>query len=574
MSEETKVTKVYGIDLGTTYSAIACINEDGKPEIIKNMEGDSTTPSVVLFEPGSDPAKPNFTVGKAAKSAGATMANNVVAFIKRLMGKETWVEIEGLKLNPQKVSSYILRKLVEDAKLAGEEVKDVVITCPAYFDDAKRRATREAGEIAGLNVLQIVDEPVAAAMHYGLNKVEGNRTAIVYDLGGGTFDVTVVKISKEDGVKVEVLCSDGNHELGGKNWDDRIVELLAQKFSDATGVDKAEMLSDPDTRFDLQTAAEIVKFGLTSRPKVPQKITYGGNSERIEITREEFENATRDLLEDTATKTEAMFEMAKERGVDHINDFLLVGGSTRMPQVQALVNERFASRVDGTPKPFEQDEAVAKGAAMFAHVKAVQTYLDNAQHDIIDAEVKGRGGVVSPDELNEIKESAKKQAIEQASGEFSMPVKDVEIAGATITWTVASRSYGVRLLDKQRQPVVYNMIKKQDPMPATSEREFPVSDSNAMKLPIDVYANNIVDTVAQIAQSEQIGHAEMLLPPNTPKGAMIRVSFSLSPDGVLEISAADVATGTKVEARIEKEYGMSQEEIEQARVENASLEMV
>ena len=195
MSEEALVSKVYGIDLGTTYSAISYINEDGKPEIIKNIEGDATTPSVVLFDAGESPDKPSIVVGKVAKSTGSASPDNVIAFVKQEMGTDWKREILGKEWTPETVSSCILKKLKDDAHAHDFDVKDVVITCPAYFGDAQRKATKAAGEMVGLNVLGIIDEPVAAAMHYGLNKVDGNRTAIVYDLGGGTFDVTVINVS-------------------------------------------------------------------------------------------------------------------------------------------------------------------------------------------------------------------------------------------------------------------------------------------------------------------------------------------------------------------------------------------
>ena len=219
---------IYGIDLGTTNSAIAYINDDGKPEIIPNSDGERITPSVVFFEEPSEEGKVgNIVVGKIAKEAAKTDASRVISFVKQEMGTGWTKEIDGITLNPEKVSSYILTRLVKDAKYMGFDVKDVIITCPAYFGYAERKATIAAGKIAGLNVLQLLDEPVAAAMHYGLNKSEGDRTAIVYDLGGGTFDVTVVAI--KDG-EVKVVCTDGNHRLGGKNWDERPMSLMTCRF--------------------------------------------------------------------------------------------------------------------------------------------------------------------------------------------------------------------------------------------------------------------------------------------------------------------------------------------------------
>ena len=558
MSEET-ISKVYGIDLGTTYSAISCINEDGKPEIIKNMEGFSTTPSVVLYEESSDPDHPvNVTVGETAKEGGKTMPDNVVSFIKQEMGTGWTREIAGMNLTPVTVSAHILEKLVRDAKLSDHDVKNVIITCPAYFDAAQREATKSAGEIAGLNVLQIIDEPVAAAMHYGLNKVNGNRKAIVYDLGGGTFDVSVVEITNEDNnVNVKVICSDGNHRLGGKNWDERIVKLMARKFAEANGCSEDELMSDIDTLYDLQTKAERIKISLTTRPKAIDKIVFGGSSQRIEITREEFDNETKDLLETTVELTQKTLDFAKTKGVDVINDFLLVGGSTFMPQVQEMVKEKFSSAVDGETKIFDPNEAVAKGAAMFAFVKAVQLFIQdeidkNKREGISDAE-------------------AEQKANEAAADTFSLPTEEIKKIGNTEMTTVASRSYGIRALNKDNQHVVFNMIKKQDTVPAAREHDFPVSAANAEKIPLIIYANNSVDISAPIEESAEIGQAEMFLPPNTPKGAIVRVKFTLTLDGVLEFSAIDIASGTTVNTSFDAKNGLSQEEIAAARNEIADL---
>lgn len=565
MAENNEKKRVYGIDLGTTYSAISFINDDGKPEIIPNSDNERITPSVVFFEEPSEEGKVgNVIVGKIAKESARTDPNRVITFVKQEMGTGWTKELDGITLNPEKVSSYILRRLAGDAKTcANHDVQDVIITCPAYFGDAERKATKAAGEIAGLNVLQIIDEPVAAAMHYGLNKAngEGDRTAIVYDLGGGTFDVTVIAIEKGN---VRVVCSDGNHRLGGKNWDERVVDYFASKFAEATGTDKDAVLGDTDTLYDLQLQAEIAKQTLTMRASAKVKVAFEGNTERIEITREQFDEMTKDLLDQTVELTQKMFDLAATKGVTKINDFLLVGGSTRMPQVMAMVKEQFASRVDTEPASFEVDEAVAKGAATFGNVKSVQAEIKEETVRRTDELIKEGAS------KEEAEARAEEDAIKKVADDQGLTLEAVKDLNKVIATTVASRSYGIRVL-KAGQPVVFNMLKKQDQVPTSYEREFPVSDDNAEKLPLQVFANNVLESVAQLEESATVGDAVMMLPPGTPKGAMIRIKFTLTEEGVLSLDATDVASGTPVHAEFEAKDGLTKEQIEAARKETADL---
>jgi len=377
--------RVYGIDLGTTYSVISYVNDNGEPEIITNSDNDRLTPSVVFFDDPDENGAPCIVVGRVAKESGVISPGRTFAFIKQQMGTDWTCEIDGIQLNPQKISSYILKRLVDDAKRCWDlDVEDVVITCPACFDTVQRQAIIDAGKIAGLNVLQLLDESVAAAMHYGLNKEVGEaKTAIVYDLGGGTFDVSVVSIS--DGVTV--ICSDGDHQLGGRDWDQRIVEYCASRLAEACGTDMDTVLKDSEISYDLQLKAEVMKQILSSRDVARAKIAYDETSEKIELTRKAFDEMTRDLLERTAVCTQKMIDFAASKGITRINDFLLVGGSTRMPQVMEMIKEKFASQVDNEPWMLEVDEAVAKGAAIAGLI--VNKRIDYISSEFEAAKVDG-----------------------------------------------------------------------------------------------------------------------------------------------------------------------------------------
>ena len=297
---------VFGIDLGTTYSCIAYVDETGRATVINNQEGTNTTPSVVNF---ASPTQ--VVVGQVAKENAVIDPQNTVSLVKTLMGKSNFaISYNGEDVSPEEASSYILRKLAGDAsKLIDAEVKDVVITCPAYFGTAERTATKNAGEIAGLNVIEIISEPTAAALYYGCAKEQGEKTVLVYDLGGGTFDVTVMHVSPG---KIEMVCSDGNHELGGKNWDDAVMQYLASEFCSETGFDGD---FDEYAQQDLRLKAEKAKQQLSTREKVPVMMDAAGLRARVEITRQTFDEITEALLNESIEKTDAA--IGSREGLHH-----------------------------------------------------------------------------------------------------------------------------------------------------------------------------------------------------------------------------------------------------------------
>lgn len=544
--------KVYGIDLGTTYSAISFINEDGKPEIINNSEGDQITASAVFFEPDSA----NVVVGKTAKEEGKMESDRVVTLIKREMGTEWKMDFDGKTYTPESISALILEKLVKGAREnGGHEVKDVVITCPAYFGDAERKATKTAGELAGLNVLRIVDEPIAAAMNYGVTAdTDEAKHVIVYDLGGGTFDVTVVRVSQEG---VKVLCSDGDHKLGGADWDERLMNHLAEKFMEECP-SAGNPLEDVESRFELATKAESAKMKLTTALKANVAVSHNGERAKVTVTREEFDAMTADLLESTVGFTNDMIAYAQQKcGVQKFDEFLLVGGSTYMQQVREMVEARFKDALGLEPKVFEPNYAVSKGAAVFGNTVKLQMAVEEKKNTIISQ---------GSDE-----ETAGEQAISIIADNFGLETTTLSNIVNTTMQTVASKSYGIRVLNKAGQRVCYNLIKRQTTVPCSASQKFPVSEANASTLPLVVFSNNSTEMTEELDLCQEAGDAVMELTPGLPKGAPIEVIFTLSEEGQLQLTAKDLTNNKEVTVVFEVKGGLTQEEIEEQKQVVADL---
>nr|WP_300047743.1 molecular chaperone DnaK [uncultured Nocardioides sp.] len=353
------MARAVGIDLGTTNSVVAVL-EGGEPTVIANAEGARTTPSVVAFTKSGE-----VLVGEVAKRQAVTNVDRTIRSVKRHMGEDWKVDIDDKTFTPQQISAFVLQKLKRDAEAyLGETVTDAVITVPAYFSDAQRQATKEAGEIAGLNVSRIVNEPTAAALAYGLDKGD-DQTILVFDLGGGTFDVSLLEIG--EGV-VEVKATSGDNHLGGDDWDNRVVEWMVKKFKDSNGVDLA---ADKIAKQRLQEAAEKAKIELSSSSETTVHLPYITHGEsgplhfEEKLTRSEFQKLTADLLE----RTKAPFQnVLKDGGVaiDKIDHVVLVGGSTRMPAVTEVVTELLGGKQPN--KGVNPDEVVAVGAALQAGV--------------------------------------------------------------------------------------------------------------------------------------------------------------------------------------------------------------
>lgn len=372
-----------GIDLGTTYSAVAVLRPTGEPQILPNRDGEDITPSVVLIQAVGDGDEP--LVGTMAKHSAASAPDDVVQFVKRHMGDPSWRfdSASGDSYTAEEVSAIILKRLKVDAELAlGEPVVDAVITVPAYFDDARRTATKHAGKIAGLNVLRVLNEPTAAALSFGLD-TSAEGTVLVYDLGGGTFDVTLMRI--DDG-EFDVLGTDGDRNLGGFDFDNRLIEYIAEKVQGEGGPD---LLDDPAQVAALREKAEMAKRSLTTVAATTVHISAGDRPYRVRVERSEFERITADLLRRTEDLTELVLEDAGTNWsqVDHV---LLVGGSTRMPMVRALVERLAGKQADRSIHP---DEAVALGAAIQAAVE--QSSSGGADLAILDGKPLVVGDVTS-----------------------------------------------------------------------------------------------------------------------------------------------------------------------------------
>lgn len=423
--------KVFGIDLGTTYSCIAYIDENGKPVVLKNAEGDLTTPSAVFFETQTD-----VTVGSAAKESAKMYPEQVVTFIKRSIGQSGFsLNLNGIDMKPEEISSYILKKVVKDAedtlRMEGklgddEQIRDVVITCPAYFGVTERDATKAAGVIAGLNVLAIINEPTAAAITYGVTDDSQNKTVLVYDLGGGTFDITMINIKPGE---IRVICTGGDHNLGGKDWDDRVLMYLAEQYQSETGTPD-NILEDAETLQELSLAAERAKKLLSAKEKAPVAVNYMGERVRVELTREKFDELTEDLLTRTIDLTREMFKEAEKKGFtqNDVSEILLVGGSSKMPQVMSRVKSAF-----GIETKMFQDERKQAADTIAAIMKDIQDKKMYAAQTKID-QAKANGFSIDPSVASKVtavlKEVESQLAImRNASGDeaFTIAMKLTEL---------------------------------------------------------------------------------------------------------------------------------------------------
>ena len=534
----------FGIDLGTTYSCIARVDDSGRASVIKNALGEDLTPSVVYFE-----SPDSVVVGQDAKSVAKLYPELVVSLIKRQMGTDYEKAFHKAAHTPETISALILRELARAAaEETGEEVKDAVITCPAYFGLAQKEATRRAGEIAGLNVLNIVPEPVAAALHYEATGTGEDRTILVFDLGGGTFDTTVIKLTGSD---IRVVCTDGDHELGGADWDEAIATFLLNQFleenpdSDAGG--------NEEFMQDLTIRAEEMKKALSAVQSRRHSMRFGAETYRAELTRAEFENLASTLLDRAMDITERTIETAREFGITSFDDVLLVGGSTRVPAVAARLRERFGF----DPKLHDPDQAVAKGAALFALIESVKVLLP------ADA------GEESQASLSDTK-------VEEVAQHLGITADKVRQLATKSVTSVVPRAFGVKVVDRKAHKElpdddeklsfkIVHILEANRPLPASPDtQQFYTVYPDQVAISVEIWEQAGAVASSEPADNNKIGDGLITGLPPLPQESPIDVTFRMNETGLLRVEAVELKTGKKLKMELHT-GGLAEAEVDEAR---------
>ncbi|NOY68720.1 MAG: Hsp70 family protein [Deltaproteobacteria bacterium] len=550
--------RIFGIDLGTTYSSIAYVDEFGKAVIIPNAENERVTPSVVFFDEG------NIVVGEVAKESAKLYPNEVVSFIKRSMGEPNFIFEYGTeRYRAEEISAYVLKKLAQDAELhLSETVSDVVITCPAYFGINEREATRKAGEIAGFNVRQIINEPTSAAIAYGSLDTSRNKVVLVYDLGGGTFDITMIDIRKDS---VEVICTGGDHNLGGKDWDDRIVAYMVEKFQEETGMQE-DILDDPDTWQDLQLSAERSKKILSQRPKTPISITHGGKRVKMLMDRDKFEELTEDLVERTVDFTREMLDAAKEKGYTRFDEIILVGGATRMPQVTERISDAFGM----TPKVFDPDEAVAKGAAIYGWKLALNDDLIRRLSEKAKKPIEKVENISEMIDKKEISAADFKKAAMELAEDTGYTLPSVESAMLKVK-NVTSKSFGIVAHNPKGDEIVFNLVMRNTTVPVRIKKNFYTAVEDQRTVLIRIMESETSKVEFPVEHAVEIKTAILHLPTGLPSDLPIEIAFEINEEGRLYITAEEMSESRKIDVVVDTASVIGGEEFEKAKARSQNL---
>jgi molecular chaperone DnaK len=517
----------YGIDLGTTYSCISYVDESGRPVVLKSEVGDDLTPSVVYFE-----SPDSVVVGRSAKNTALLHPELVVSLIKRQMGQQVESPYHNQTHTPETISALILRELARAAEQqTGQPVRDVVISVPAYFGVGEREATRKAGEIAGLRVLNLVPEPVAAALHYEALSGGGDRTVLVYDLGGGTFDTTVIRLAGND---IRVLCTDGDHHLGGADWDEKLVDHLVDEFR--TAHPDKDPAADEEFLQGLSIDAEQLKKDLSSVQSRRPAVRFDGSAVQVEVSQEKFEELTSELFERTMEITQRTIETARERGVERFDDVLLVGGASRMPVVGRELRARFGFE----PRLHDPDLAVAKGAAQFALIESLKVSLP--------------GETATEDRINEL------------AVQLGLDSERVgQLVDKTIT-TVVPRAFGVKVVDSRNHDRLYvdHLLHANDALPASAQQRYFTIEDRQTAIKVEIHEQVGAAASPELEHNASIGEGMISELPPLAKGSPIDVSFAMDELGNLRVHAVELSTSKDVHIELQI-GGLDPRQVEEAR---------
>ncbi len=516
---------VYGIDLGTTYSALARVGPDGQPLIVPRLDGSLILPSVVLFVGPDD-----YITGEPARVQARALPDDVCTLAKRRMGDSLWRFVShGRSWSAPAVSGLILKALVGDAEFSlGAPVTDVIITVPAYFGDEERRATKLAGEYAGLNVLDVINEPTAAALAYGFARLDGvgasapEEVALVYDLGGGTVDVTVVELADR---RVAVMAIDGDHELGGADWDEKLALHLSHAFT-AAHPDAEDPLDDGDGAQQLLLAAERAKRQLSDVESTVVPVAHDGRTLEVTVTRAEFERLTAGLLDRTIELTKSAVESAKRAGVRGIDRILLVGGSSRMPAVAARLTQELGIRAELS----DPDLAVAKGAALYGEKRSLERLLI--------ADLVTRGQLLDGHPIEYASPEHLDAAYRRLSEAFGISVERVRRMVEVQVLNVVSRGFGVLAIGRSDEPEAFFLVHRNDRLPIEVRRSFGTIRDDQDIVTIRLIEQGGGAESYRPEDNKMIAELSITdIPPGYPAGSQIEVTLEMGFDGILVVTA-------------------------------------